>query len=83
MNTIKVEWRKQVSEEVQFLPNRQYSQQSSSEKPYEQEKNVKKKKVRFMCPTPIAMSQAFENINDDSEDTIQSNKSLSNIFTEK
>ncbi len=61
MDSITIGWNKHSSDEVQFLTNRQYFQQDSTENIINQDKKFNKKKVHFNCNTPDFKQQAFEN----------------------
>ncbi|CAF3872161.1 unnamed protein product [Rotaria sp. Silwood2] len=60
MTSITSEWKKKSSDEVHFLPNRQYFQQDSIDKTNYQIKRPNKKKVRFNCQTSITREQPLE-----------------------
>ncbi|CAF1150068.1 unnamed protein product [Rotaria sordida] len=74
MNSIITEWKKQSSDELNFLPDRQYFQQDSIEKINNQISKSNKKKVRFNCQTPNITEQPFEYTKNNHSEIIQSEK---------
>jgi hypothetical protein len=69
MDSITIGWNKNSSDEVQFLPNKQYFSQDSTENLNNEEKKFCKKKVHFNCNVPIVKQEAFENIEQNHSET--------------